>query len=156
MLLVFFGLLAGLAVFATWRDSDLRPIGLALAAGFAVSNALHFLAPVVARPGPYTMIEMTIALFAYCAWGVHGGRKLIALVCVNLISVAFNINFALEGFEPSSSAAYIFVLGTNLCFVVECLLALSVGIAHGACRFRWRLPVRRPSAQRHAAREGGA
>jgi NADH:ubiquinone oxidoreductase subunit K len=156
MLSVFFGALAGLVAFATWRDGDLRPIGLTLAVGFVISNALYFFAPLAMWPGPYTMIEMTIALFAYCAWGIIRDRKLIALVCVNLISVAFNINFALEGFEPSRDAGFIFVFGTNVCFVVECLLASSVGIAHGACRFRWRIPFRRRAAQRHAAREGGA
>lgn len=154
----FYGALTALAVWATWKDEDLRWIGWMLAAGFCLSNILFFSVPIIAWPGPYTMIEVLIALTAYCAWGATGYRLLIVLVAFNLASLGITVNFAAAGFEPTGQDITVFVVGTNLCFTVECLLALSVGIAHGyrTGRFRrWFLPGRR-AAQPNAAREGKA
>src|SRR5687768_3754140 len=101
ILIVFYGALAALAVWATWKDEDLRWIGWMLAGGFVLSNILYFTAPVTARPGPYTLIEILVALAAYCAWGATGYRVLVALVAVNLASVGLNVAFAAVGGEPS-------------------------------------------------------
>lgn len=154
--LVFYGTLAVLAVWATWTDEDLRWTGLWLAAGFVLSNILYFAAPVTARPGPYTLIEILIAIAAYCAWGVTGYKLLIVLVAFNLISIGINVGFAATGEEPTRYQIYVFVVGTNICFVIECLLALSVGIAHGyrTGRFHRRLPLRWRAPQQNVAREG--
>lgn len=153
--LVFYGALAALAVWATWKDEDLRWIGWMLAAGFCLTNILHFTAPIAAQPGPFTVIEMLVALAAYCAWGALGYRPLIALVAVNLASICLNIAFAAAG-EPSVYQTYVFVVGTNICFAVECFLALGVGIAHGYYTGRFRFRFRRRPAQPNVAREGEA
>lgn len=154
--LVFYGVLAALALWATRQDEDLCWIGRWLAAGYVLSNILYFAAPVTARPGPYTLIEIMVAVATYCAWEVTGYRLLIVLVAFNLASIGVNISFAAVGEEPSKYQVYLFVAGTNLCFAAECLLALSVGIAHGYStgRFRRRLPLRWRTPQQNAAREG--
>lgn len=156
--LVFYGTLAVLALWATWRDEDLRWIGWMLAVGYGLSNILFFMVPVAAWPGPYTMIEILVALFAYCAWGATGYRALIVLVVFNLVSVGINVNFAAAGFEPSQYETMVFVVGTNICFAAECLLTLGVGIAHGyrTGRFHRRFHLRRHAPQPNAAREGEA
>lgn len=151
---LFFLTLAALAVWATWWDEDLRWVGGWLALGNIMSHGLYFAAPVTAWPGPYTLIEMLVALAAYCAWGATGYRALTVLVAFNLASIGVNLNFALAGEAPSAREVYIFVLLTNICFTVECLLALGVGIAHGFSRGRFRLPRRRRNPQPNAARKG--
>lgn len=155
---VLYGALAALAVWATWKDEDLRWIGWMLAASFCVSNALYFTQPLTAWPGPYTLAEMLIALAAYCAWAVTRYRLLVALVVLNLASIGINLNFAASGLAPSRHEIFVFVVGTNICFAVECLLTLGVGIAHGyrTGRFNRRFPFRRRAPQPNAAREGEA
>lgn len=158
-LLAFFGALASLAVWATWADEDLRWVGLMLAIGFGLSNAMFFAGvPVQVWPGPYTMIEVLVALTAYVAWGSTGYRALIVLVGFNLASVGANLVFAAQGFYPSRWEMLVFVVATNVCFMAECLLALGVGIAHGyrVGRFNWRFPFPGRTLQPDVAREGEA
>jgi hypothetical protein len=154
--LVFYGALAALAVWATWKDEDLRWIGWMLAAGYVVTNILYFTVPITAHSGPYTLIEVLVALAAYCAWGATGYRLLIALVAVNLASIGITVNFAAAGADPSRYQIFVFVVGTNICFAVECFLTLGVGIAHGYRTGRFRLRFRRRPPQPNAAREGEA
>lgn len=154
--LIFYGTLASLALWATWKDEDLRWIGGWLVAGFCLSNVLFFTVPIVTWPGPYTMIEMLVALTAYCAWATLGYRLLILLVTFNLISLGVTINFATAGFNPSRYEIMVFVIGTNICFTVECFITLSVGIAHGyrTGRFRRWLPFRWSTSKPNVTREG--
>ncbi len=154
--LAFYGALTALAVWATWKDEDLRWIGWMLAAGFFVSNILFFTAPVMAWPGPYTTIETLVALATYCAWRLLGYRLLIVLVAFNLTSLGITVNFAAAGLDPSRYEIMVFVVGTNICFTVECLLTLGVGIAHGyrTGRFHRGLSLRWRASQSNAAREG--
>lgn len=157
---LFYGLLAALAMWATWHDEDLRWIGLWLVFGWLLSNLLFFSVPVIHRPGPYTFIEMMVALSAYCAWGVHAGRRyskaLVAIVVTNLVSIGFNIGFA-SSFPPVYRQIHLFEIGTNICFGIECVLAFGSGIADGyrIGRF-YRWPHFRSSiAQRNARKEHG-
>lgn len=156
MISAFYATLAALAAWATWKDEDLRWVGVWLTLGFGLSSALYYLAaPVTAWPGPYTLIEVFVALAAYCAWGALGYRLLIVLVAFNLASIGVNINFASAGESPSQYQIYVFVVGTNICFAAECLLTLSVGIAHGLSTGRFRFPFRRVDPQPNVAREDG-
>jgi hypothetical protein len=156
--LIFYGTLAVLALWATWHNEDLRWIGWMLVTGFCLSNILFFTAPITVRPGPYILIEILVALAAYCAWGATEYRALIVLVAFNLASIGVNLTFAAGGPNPSPHNIFVFVAATNFCFATECLLALGVGIAHGyrVGRFHRRFHLRRHAPQPNAAREGEA
>lgn len=153
--LLLYGALAALALWATWRDIDLRWVGLWLAGGFISSNVLFFSVPIFARVGPYTFIEVLVAVAAMGAWLEHRYRALAVLVAVNLVSIGFNVVFALND-PPSRWQIYLWEVSTNLCFATECLLAIGVGIAHGyrTGRFSRRLHLRRHDAQPDIVREG--
>lgn len=158
MLAIIYGALAITAFWATWRDEDLRWIGVWLVGGWALSNMVAELAPVTYRPGPYTLIEMMVATAAYCAWGIHRKHRyawaLVAIVIFNTASIALNIAFAWS-FPPEWRQIHVFEVGTNLCFAAECLLATGVGVADGyrTGRFHWRPLFRRSIAQPDAARQ---
>lgn len=150
---VFYGLLALAALLATRYDGELRLIGVWLVIGWAISNLLDWYAPPTLRPGPYTLIEMMVALAAYCAWGVHGYRALVLIVIVNIASICANVAFALN-FPPSPQQIYLFAVTTNATFALECVLAAGVGIAHGrrTGHFLHWPRLRRAVAQPHVGR----
>lgn len=153
-LLIFYGILAACAMWATWRDDDLRWIGLWLAAGWALSNIVFATLPPVARPGPFSFVEMMVALAAYLAFAEHKYRALIGIVALNVASISANIAFAAIN-DPVWRQIHLYEVTVNLCFAAQCLVTFGVGVAHGrrTGRFhRWPL-VRRGVAQPDAARE---
>lgn len=151
--LVLYGSMAALAIWATYWDEDLRWVGFWLGTGCIVSNIFYFSAPLTARPGPYTLIEIMVALAAYCAWASREYRALIAVVAINLLSIMFNIWFAAIGAHPNKYQGEVFVVGTNLCFAAECFLTLGIGVAHGyrIGRFRRRLRLGRFTFEPYAS-----
>lgn len=153
--LLFYGSLALFAMWATWRDFHLRWVGAWLVAGFVLSNALFFTVPIEHRVGPYSFIEVMVAVTTMSAWTEHRYRALIALVAFNLASIGANIAFAVY-FPPSRQQIFLWEVTTNICFAAECLIAAGVGIAHGyrTGRFSRRLFPRRRDAQPDAVREG--
>lgn len=152
--ILFYGSLAALALFATWRDIDMFWVGLWLALGFVASNIMFASMVVRDLPGPYTFIEVMVAVAAVAAWTSHRYRGLIALVAVNLTSIGFNVVYALNR-PPTPYQDYLWVVATNACFAAECLIVAGVGIAHGyrTGRFSRRLRLRRGTASPSVARE---
>lgn len=152
--LAFYGAFAGVALWATYRDRDLMPLGLALLASFLISNLCWFAgAPFSFKPGLYTMLQVTIAVATSMAFAKHCGLALKLIVAVTLISICANIWFAAI-ISPVWRQIHLWEVTTNICFAVECLLAAGVGVSHGIFtgRFhRWPL-VSRSAAQSHAAR----
>lgn len=149
-----YGVLACVAMWATWRNFELFWVGFWLVFGWAASNLLFAYAPVEARPGPYTVIEMMVALAAFCAFAEHRYKALIGVVMFNVASIAINVAFATLS-DPDQRQIYLYEVTTNLCWAGQCLLAAGVGVAHGRRTGRfphWPL-VRRDAAQPDAARE---
>lgn len=152
ILLIFFGTLALLAVWATRGDEDLRWIGVCLFIGYALSNALHATMPVSAMPGPYSLIEILVLLATSIAWDAHRNCwplfrirgveimrcwPLLVLGGVNILSICINIAFA--SLSPATlRQIFVFELTTNICFMVECLLATGAGVANGLRIGRFR------------------
>lgn len=154
LLFMLYGSLAALALWATWRDHDLYWIGVWLAVGWAVSNMLFATLPPQARPGPYTVIEVLVALSAYFAWAEHRHRALVVLVGVNVLSIMANVAFA-STISPVPRQIWLYEVTTNMCFAAECLLAAGVGIAHGrrAGRFDSWVGAGRRALEPHVARQ---
>ena len=154
--ILFYGSLALLALWATWREFDLFWVGIWLFIGFVASNVMFASMAVRDLPGPYTFIECLVAVAAVSAWVALRYRGLIALVAVNLMSIGFNVAYALNR-PPTPYQDYLWVAATNVCFAAECLIVAGVGIAHGyrTGRFTRRLRVRRHSAAPAARRERG-
>ena len=132
ILTVFYGSLAFIALYATWRDRDLVWLGWALVGGWAVSNALFFLTPLSWRPGPYSVIELLVLYAAALAWMVDKRARwqLLILAGVNVLSITANVAFSAT-YSPNARQIYVWELATNLCFAAECLIATWVGIADG-------------------------
>ena len=160
-LLVFYGSLTALAVWATWRDENLRWIGVALLTSWAASNFTWFLLSVVSRPAIYTMTEMFVMVSAYMAWemrrpGPKSDQLLLALIAVSTLSTMANVALARVG-KPTFAQIHLHELATNICFALECLIVAGVGVADGyrTGRFaRWG-SARRSAAQPDAASRGG-
>jgi hypothetical protein len=152
--LAVFGSLALLALWATWHDYDLRPLGIILAAGFATSNILHATVSLESLPGPYSFVEVLIAVAAFYGWAIHRMKRLIAIVALNLASIGVNIAFALN-FPPNQQQVFVWEVTTNAIFAGECLFAAWVGIAHGYRTGRFATGFRsgRRAAGADAARE---
>jgi hypothetical protein len=115
-----------------------------LAAGFVVSNLLYsHHVPPTDRLGPYTLIEIVVAIGATGALFKQGSWALVAIIFLNLISISANIALALN-IPPNVQQIYAWNVTTNLCFAGECALATWVGLSNGyrSGRFdRW-LPAR--------------
>jgi hypothetical protein len=125
-----YGALAVLALWACGRDRDLQGIGACLVFGWAFSNLLDWSFPATAKPGPYTFIEILVALFAYLAWENRQERRILLVMCVNIVSICANIALALNN-PPDRQQIYAHALTTNLCFAAECLLVTWAGIVDG-------------------------
>lgn len=162
-LLILYGLLACGALWATWRDADLRQLGIAIALNFVASNAVWLSVPPAQRPGPYTVLEMLVMIAAFMAFDLraarHGRRSLalIAVIAAALLSACANVALALAGSHPSWAQVHSHELVTNACFAAECLLCSGVGIADGVRtgRFADRRAPRRRAAQPLARRDEG-
>lgn len=130
--LIFYGSLAALALWATWRDRELVWIGFWLVGGFLISNVLFFLATLEWRPGPYSVIEVMVFFAAMMAWAEERRLRwpLLILCGVNVLSIAATVAFAAT-IAPNRSQIFLWELTTNICFAVECLLATWVGVADG-------------------------
>jgi hypothetical protein len=156
VLYALYGGLALTAMWATMRDFDLFWIGFWLVVGFVASNLLDWYMPPGFKPGPYTLIEMLVALAAYCAFVEHRMKGLIGIVGVTVASIAINVAFA-SILDPDRRQIHLYEVTTNICFAAETLLAIAVGVAHGrrTGRFtRWPL-VRRHAAEPNVARKDG-
>lgn len=159
--LAFYGALAALAVWATWSD-DMWLLGAALMLGFIVSNVVWFAAPVSWRPGPYSSIEVLIAAAAFGALDKAGGctrrfAGLVMILGVNIVSICANVALVFNT-PPNMRQVWLHEVTTNVCFAVECLLAVGVGVAHGyrTGRFHWRPHLRRQAAATLAQPKDGA
>jgi hypothetical protein len=129
-LTLFYGGLAILALLATWRDDDLRWIGGWLVTGCAISNALFYVhVPPISRTGPYTFLEMMVAVAAACSLTRHPRWPIAILVC-NLLSIAANIGLVVNN-PPTRGQVYLWGLTTNLLFASECLLVIGAGGGYG-------------------------
>lgn len=131
---------AGLAVAAcaaSWRNEELRPVGLAVVASWAVSNAAHWWITPMERPAAYTVAEAMVLSMAFLAHVCGGSRLLVAVVATCVVSIGLNL-YATQYDEVGRS----WEIATNVCFAVECLLIGSAGlydrtrswIAHGRAR----------------------
>ena len=155
LVMLFYGCLAALALWATWRDFDLRWVGIWLVAGYIITNIMFFTVKVETMVGPYTFIEVMVAIAAMSAWIEHRYNALVLLVAINLVSIGANVAFA-ANFPPDERQIFLWELTTNICFAAECLIAAGVGVHHGYCtgRFTRRLRPGSGDAQPDAAREG--
>ncbi|QPQ55604.1 hypothetical protein IC614_03100 [Allosphingosinicella flava] len=152
--LLFYGSAAAFALWATWRDEDLRWLGGTLCFSFVISNLVWFLGSVSQRPGIYTMLEVFVAVCAYVAWHRHPSKSLIAVVMLATLSICANIGFAIT-YEDHGPQTRGHEITTNLIFLFECLLTAGVGIMDGfrTGRFRRRASNGEAASQSHVAGE---
>lgn len=171
-LVVLFGSLALVTLWACARDRGLIWVALWLLVNCGVSNIIQFgfvipasdpLAMVAAlKPGPFTFLESMTAIAAFCAWADHRhfspwvARLLFSICLCNALSIMLNIALAFFP-HPLPAQVFLYELATNLLYVAECLLALSAGIADGvrSGRFSVRPRGRRQPLKPHAARTKG-
>lgn len=155
LLFLFYGALAALAFWATYRDEYLRWIGVWLCLGWVASNVLDFShVSVPDRIGPYTGIEVMVATAA--AWAIFRRSRLLTFIMMfNLLSIAANIGLALN-FPSDERQIYLWKVTTNLCFAGECLFAFGIGVGHGyrIGRFRRWFSLRGRAASVGVAKEG--
>jgi hypothetical protein len=137
-LMILYGGMAVLALWATWHEPDLRWIGLALAFSFTASNLVWFFGTLDNRTGVFTMCEIFVALAAYMAWEDLRYRALAGLGIICAISITANIAFV-SNMHPKWSQIHTYELITNLCFALECLTTAGMGIAHGVGIGRFRI-----------------
>lgn len=153
--LIFYGVLVALAMWATAREENLRWIAAAIAASYAVSNMLWFLGTVPQRPGIYSMLEMFIIISAWLAYEIRRERALIFLVTVSALSICANIGLAAIE-HPNNGQVRMHEILTNICFMIECLIVISLGVRDGVRtgRFgrlsRWRRGHPAPDVARRA------
>lgn len=143
-----YGLLAGLALWATCRDEYMRWLGLWLMGEWLLSNILVFGGvPAQDRIGPYSMLQIMIAIAA--AWGLRDrSRWLIGVLLVCVVYFSANIALALEK-HPDPRQIYLWIVTTNLAFAVQCLLAFGIGVAQRARTGHfgsWLVPDRQTSS----------
>lgn len=148
--LSFYGSLAIVALWASWRDDDLRWVGLAICFSFIASNLTWFFMATVTRPGVYTMCEIFISLTTYMAWHELRYKILIAIVMVSALSICANVALSLQ-LQPVWTQIHTHEMITNVCFVLECLLTFGAGVMHGVRtgRFNLRLGLRNRTRQHH-------
>jgi hypothetical protein len=122
------------AAFAmTWGssepDADLRLVGAALAVSWLLSNAWSVTmpkAPHELKATLYTVIEIAVAL---TAMGVTLHRLcwlMIAVVSVAAFSCSANVIYAITP-SPAWSQTHLHEVSTNICFALECVLAVWAG-----------------------------
>jgi hypothetical protein len=154
LLAAFYGSLALLALWATWRERDLRWVGIALVFSWSASNAIWFLGGAESRPGVYTMCEVFVAIAAYMAWDDLRYRMLPVLVLICALSTAANVALALQ-LAPIRTQIHTHEVITNICFALECGVAFGMGVWHGVTsgRFDSWPGVRNMAGHSHALRD---
>lgn len=119
--------LAAIALAASWRDFDLRPVGIAVAISCAASNASHYWLSQPERPAAYTVAEALVLSMAFLSHVCGASRMLVALVAVCIVSIGLNVH--MTTIERATDAQInLWELQTNLCFGVECLLVIASGL----------------------------
>jgi len=122
----------------SWHNHEIRNICFALLLSWAVSNLTAITLPFDYRVLIYPVLEVIVGLMAGGAWLVmrftpgdsrssEGQLVCIAIVVVTLISVACVVNYA-GTITSGQGDRYLFVLSTNICFAVECILAGAWGV----------------------------
>ena len=132
---------AGLAVaacVASWRNVELRPVGVAVVVSLAASNAAHWWLPAMERPAAYTVAEATVLSMAFLAHVCGASRLLVAIVAVSIVSIGLNIRMTTID-APTLEQIRGWEVSTNVCFAAECLLvitsALHERVRRTFCRF---------------------
>lgn len=132
------------ALVLSWHNRDVRNIAFALLLSWAVSNAVSIWLPFNYRPLIYPVLEVIVGLLAAGAGLVmrytpeelrpHGSKLFAMLIVATaLVSVAACVNYALLT-SPGYSDKYFFVLWTNICFSVECIVVGTWGIRDAFAR----------------------
>jgi len=149
LLLAVFIAAAIAAMWAVWRDENVRPTGFALFASLVGSNAAHvFLSP-MERPAAYTVFEVMIAATAMLARVCGGSVLLIPLVIVSFMSVTSNLVYSLH-LAPTVWQTQAWEIWTNVCYVLECILIFWTGMMQ-----RVGLRDRRTDDRNHASVHAG-
>jgi hypothetical protein len=123
----FYAGLSLVACAAAWRDPDVRPIGVALVASVAASNAAHWWLGPLERPPAYTVAEVMVLSMAFIAHVCAPSRMLVALVAVSIVSIGLNIHMTLTG-VPTLAQVRAWEVCSNICFSVECGIVLTMGL----------------------------
>jgi hypothetical protein len=147
-------LYAGLAIAAcaaSWRDFDLRPVGVALVGSFLASNAAQWLS-VQERPAAYTVCEVMVLSMAFLAHVCGASRLTVGIVAVSIISISTNL-YVTTIDHPLRSQVMLWELATNLCFGAECLLVVGIAL-HGRIRTRNRADNGRTGTSLHGRTTG--
>ena len=131
----FYAALAVAACASSWRNEHMRPIGLALLASFAASNAAQWLS-VQERPAAYTVCEVMVLSMAFLAHVCGASRLTVGIVAVSIVSIGTNLYMTMLDY-PSRAQIMTWELATNLCFGAECIFVLSIAL-HGRIRTRNR------------------
>jgi len=122
-----FGALALAASVASWRDLDLRPVGIAVVASWIVSNAAHWYLSPLERPAAYTVAEAMVLSTAFLAHVCGAGRMTVAIVAVCTVSIGLNL-YTTRFDTMTLSQINWWEISTNLCFAAECLLVITLGL----------------------------
>ncbi len=127
ILLAFFSALICIALWATWRDADLRAVGCALVISWLLSIGLWLTNNLEDRAAVYTMGEVITITAAGLALRDKYRLWLVALACINVASICFNVALAIKG---TGRPEYVNLHGdaTNIIFGLECLAAFLAGV----------------------------
>jgi hypothetical protein len=144
-LFIIYMMLAAGACAHTWNSKvhGLRFVGLALVLGWALSNIAWFFAPPPVKGiydlnamnlqvTLYTVIEIGVAVCALGVWLERSSAVMIRIVWACTISTMVNVWLLMETTLSSAPGPMWWQLnmheiGTNGCFIVECVLAMWAG-----------------------------
>lgn len=124
---LFYAVVAGVTLWASWADHAVRPVGYALVFSYLASNAAHMWLAPVERPQAYTVCEAAVMSMAFFAHVMGASRAMVAVVAVSVVSVA--LNYYVSTFDIMTRAQTVtWEVATNLCYLLECLLVTSAMI----------------------------
>lgn len=125
-----YALLAVAAIWVAWRDDDVRPVGFAILGAAVISNIVLCCMTRSEWPMGLTVAETLVASCAFVCRMVHGPKMLVLVVMTSAVSIASNVAIAWLGAAANVTSAQtrLWVTATNVCYVVECLLVIAMGV----------------------------
>lgn len=131
----FYAALAVGACVVSWRNFELRPVGIALTASCLCSNLATVYLGIKDRPAAYTVCEALVLSMAFLAHVCGASRLMVGVVAVCILGVCFNITVTTVD-NLTRAQIITWQIATNLCFGAECILVIVTALyEHVRTRF---------------------
>jgi len=103
---------------ALWKRSD--ALVITLFGAWLLSLSVAYVAPVELLPGFASIVDVGIAIIAYCLWSVYASQRARLVGMISLLKLVAHFGISANFGDGDW---YIYALLVNSCFVMQCVVA---------------------------------